>query len=723
LPDTILAFLASYEQFDCLRQHRDLYRSCVPVTGDMVVLSELQSSGCPHVDIWKYLDARKLQKNCDFAKLLCDEIGKVLEGRFTYLQCDIVNECKYDLFRSFCCIINTAYATEQILKEYQPEKIVTFNADSEPVNWTPFLPPLDIFNAVVLWCAVDAGVSTISLELGSFSEIDSLAAPLINPDVRERLTPQCCDAAERIKVLSMCEGLGRNEQDLLLNRMGREKHTDWVIASSGGNKWELPYVSLALLRHLPFDTSNFSEKVSTIKADILASISSRSEALGACIFKNDYLDFLWVAFSRWLEGAAAAYALSKFLARALRPQLFLTDLYFMGSKKCVVRGFLDENVDVISVSHSGLDYEHRNRCNFLFNQGHVAVWGPYEALKIREGCDGASRISEIGCLRADLSSLRSNVTPLHETNKDNHKKENARKRIIFFTELTPHILITEDCFPDICRDSWRSIIEMCKQHPEWDFIIKPHPRRDYFKLYNSERFKDVKNLCIVMGSAGNALSGADIAVLVNCPSSVALFAMTADIPVVYLKEAIFPWLRAVVENGGAIPVENTTQLEGKIKRLLSDEDYRGHVLKSQREFLNRAVCATGEDAVDRMLEFIDEIVGQKPPTQDREYTVWRWMLDMIMAIGYIMDEKITLKAFSQRLDELKTKGKDFVFGELDIIKMDRMGAYFLDLPLWYEWIPSGKYTKSRVLWIIYKSIPLEIRPGLREFRHYLKAAL
>jgi hypothetical protein len=209
--------------------------------------------------------------------------------------------------------------------------------------------------------------------------------------------------------------------------------------------------------------------------------------------------------------------------------------------------------------------------------------------------------------------MRRDLAWIGAMNSRNARKDRpveSRPRVVLLTNRVTE-LYGSGVAGDRFLASWRGLRDMMLRRVGWQFTLKNHPYCDYHRLYQTIG-AGVENLAIRTDSAREVLQEADVAVLVNCPSTVAVEAVGGCVPLVHLKDAYWRGERfaSPIEKGLCIVVKSVAQLEVELSRLVSDTEYRQAVLARQREALKELLCAVGAEAAGRLDQFVRSVMAK-----------------------------------------------------------------------------------------------------------------
>ena len=431
------------------------------------------------------------------------------------------------------------------------------------------------------------------------------------------------------------------------------------------------------------------------------------------MLSGEWFSFLWRGFAARLIDGARECALGRFVAGALAQRVAVIGYDLGGAARCLVEGLRSRGGDVVAVDHVGI-------CTSLegmLNEGaraHIAVWGEFDReLQARHRGPGC-RVEVIGSMRRDFAV---------SGGADTTGGVARRPKMVIITSVTS---IDERMYgwakPGGVRRTWQRLMPWLSAHPEWDVVIKAHPRYDHYDFYEKLIAGRGPGSTVSLARAEEVLRGADVAVLMNVPSTAVVHALQAGVPVIYLCDNVFHDYRTPLEQGGAVCCSTTAEFEVEVERILTDASYRAAICGRQKKFLNRALAATGEESARRMMEFV-ESVASRTDGRGAESPPARWIIDLLAALNYLMMGAVDEHGFQRELAALKERGALLSFAAVENLRVDLIGAYFLRVATWGEWTCENPPFRPRVLWMVFRALPRSLRPSWSDLRAHLVHSL
>lgn len=194
--------------------------------------------------------------------------------------------------------------------------------------------------------------------------------------------------------------------------------------------------------------------------------------------------------------------------------------------------------------------------------------------------------------------------------------EPHRRIILLLSNYIESITSSVAWFPNVnmrrAIRSWGEIAAMADRHPEWQFVVKGHPRSDHLHVYREILANTAHNNAVV--SEGLTLAdiapASDAAVLCNTTTSAQLETCFWKLPIVLLDNARC-WLNphARDEFAGWPRVDSVGQLEQWLARTGTDRDVRR---REQAATLAACDAFTGPRdgrAAQRVADFVQYIAA------------------------------------------------------------------------------------------------------------------
>lgn len=658
-----------------------------------VSLLDLEVQEIPHVNLWEYYRNDDIPEDEEAAWKLCDAVAAEGHGDLVIDGIDVVETLQNDLFSAFRLAITASKVIGRVLDDEQPEKVLHFGEMNDAIYWDPPDPPGDIFNAMVAWCAQKRGLPTEKIWL---HEDPALHPPVVEKSSRLRTFDS--DWFDReTPFLSFTEASYCAEQRELIH--GRHKAAEeWLLVSSDSPETNAPYLPLSEFRSFPFDISHYEDKMQALCGRFPKAIASGQPE---CIVANEYLSFIWDSWMGWLREGVVNVYLGRLFGRAYRPGTTVTGSDVAGAARAFAAGIRQTSGAVISLDHWGTKLEAtHDRQRGASN--HAAVSGSYELVGHEENRCAEAQVRAIGTLRADIS------LPAKKSESRRKSSHDQIKIAVFTAQGLIHGNLFACANYKPFRDTWEKFLGLCRDHPEWSVEIKPHPAYDYGPFYESRPFLETPNVRYTPNATiDDVLAGADMALIMNIHTWVLPEIISRGCPVIYVKDALALGPVPQMDDGGAINVDDISQLDSVIDRLARDAAYRDEVLEEARLFLPRAVEASGKEAMNNLIEFSRDV---RKDAGDPDEAA-RWIMNMTMLIAYLRYGEMPWREFESHLRMMRRRGKDIDFTQLVDVELGLVGPYLLHFLMREPVVwPCSRSFPPRAAWQVYFAIPRILRP-------------
>ena len=663
-----------------------------PAVYDHDLIHRFRGQGQPFANLWDFIDQPSAEKNDTLAWSLCDRLGTVDTG-LKDMATNLAERCQDDYAFPLRFALNTATTVGRCLDALKPETVAVFSENNEAFNWDPADPPPDIFNAVARWCAEERGLPVELLTLPDSGRRDTTTDETTMGRYPHPVEPKA-------DLLMLANFLSVTERELLVQSEAIKKYSTINFCDRAAS----PYLPERLLVMLPFRTQ-LRKKITSdvIKQHMAGFIGNDAQ----CVTHNRHLAFLWEHVLLRLENCEQCYLAGRFMARASGAKLAILGYSIMGYMRSMREGLFAEGCRSLSINHSGIgryDSWKRHRGD----RGPLAVWGTWEREVLALFRKPTEPMHVTGSLRRDIHAMMSAKPVVVESTQ--------RPRVVILTGRITH-LYTAAADVNAHWDMWSAVLALIGRHPEWDFVIKPHPRYDHLPVYESPTFIAVPNLSVFKGSIADALPGTSVAIAFNNMTTACLEPMARGIPLIAIENAIRPNERGQLEEG-AMAVTSIEALESALTQMLTESDAREKQRILGRQFLHRVVVASGDTTVKNYIHLIDHMLDHVPERSPCPGSAW--LLRLLMVMQHAMAGGMRT-VWSGLFDEVRRAGRSLRFPLDDLISMQQVGESLLAIAVWGPWpvpvrgdLPAIRKLLARV----YRALPASIRPSWRVYRKY-----
>ena len=706
-----LFLLASYEQWTALR------RAGLPDAGDVLAsldldtLVEAEDAGLATVNLFAFQILDHAQRHERMAWAFCDNMAEALAGRYVYHGYDLLNQQKRDFAYPLMYVLNVADMVGQCLAAHSPTRVWVFPQHEKAFIWDPGHIPPDFFNAVARWVAEKAGFQVEPLTLSPIQPSSPIpvAVPLAKPINIPSGMGTSAGASRSCQVLSISSSLGLAEQSALLEQARKAGRQDWFVSADepvSDLPWFYPFRSL----RLPARASDLERALEQFTSEALPAIRARMDSGYEVILDNPHLGFFWTFVAGQIRLGAMSYAVGRLIGEALRPAVVLTGDYALGYARCLANGLRETGACCVAIQHGYVYSCLSNFQRYAGNPTHLAVWNDIEFRNIGKVKHPQAKLAVTGTFRSDLGELKG-LPPAGE--------RQGRVKVVLLSSWLAG-LFTAAFSMDHHLKVQLALAQLCEKHPEWDFVVKMHPRYSYKVLYGSKSFRGLKNLSVVQGKPLEVLSDASVAVMVTDYSSVCLDAMAVQVPVVWLATAVKAVGNDPVDDG-VLTVQSVDELESVLVRLLSDSSFRSGCVARGRAYLDLMLPFSGEAAVARLNDFLDELLAEQSKSGTAPRPAARWLVDLFGFLKRAQTGVGGLEDLRVSLAEHGCAGAGLDFSTLDYLDIPNLGACILGLAVLTPWRRED-VDLPRVARQVYNSLPAAIRPSSSTLREYLVQA-
>lgn len=687
-----LVFIANTAQHAAARAL--LSDGAVPATYDHDLLFEFRQSAAPHVDLWSYLDPASAIANVDRGYALCDALGTLSEGTVADARINLAERCQDDAAFPFIYALNTETAVSRCLADHAPSLVHIFSEHETAFCWDPPDPPPDVFNAVARWCAEQAGRPVHLLSLGASKMTSAAPKPAAS-------RYSAYEGAARAAGLNYASDIGIGERAAIAES-ATFRGRGWFKLGEDGNCgalnirhcWNLPYRAC---REGAVDARRVREHL------------ARAPDAPPCLVQNPHVEFLHAYIASLVTAADIHFQAGRFLARATGATIALLGYPVRGSVRCFREGLARGGCRTMSINHSGLS-RHSVWRRHRGDRGELVVWGEWEKRVLEEIRASRDPVHAVGSFRRDIEAMMCEPARPFDPN--------ARPvTIVILTSRCTHFYNGTIDVPGHWR-LWDDVLAFIRRHPEWNFVLKPHPRYDHHRTYQSAAFRACPNLALFSGTVHEALQDAAVAVAINTMTTACLEPLARDIPLISIENAVHPSERGQLQ-GGAIALTEVGQLEIALQRMLADAHTRQCQVVAGREFLEQVVKSTGERAVEAIMKNVD--ASPAVPAADAASA---WALDFLIAANNLMCGA-PLEDARRHMEDLRAAWSAVSDASAGPVDFQRFGESLMNIVLWEPWPVydgDGELNAADALHLVNDTLPKALRPAGRTFRKLMAEA-
>ena len=578
----------------------------VVVTADLHVAAAIEDSGQPYLEVWSYLEAADIDRAQKLCQQLAAEWWRPFLGEIEHKGVHLADAMSRDMWYAFTTAIHANTVINRILDAEKPERLVLFSDLEKATFWDSVDGSYpDVFNAVALWTAEQRNlpVRKLSTELrllpkkcNSVSHGQSVSQTKRHLSSRWSFDTPLSPA--RRTVLTFMGSVDRQRHHDLLHALGQSDDYHHVLLGGspcevlGTNSqvidwqdcraWFSPAPSLE--RQLREAWRRFKRWQVEYTGDFPA------------IFANPHLDFQFKGFWERVIMAAQIVDAATLVCSALQPDLCIFGLDAYGPGVCWNRVAKLCGVTTLTIPHGviGLD----SRYELLNSEAdYLAVEGDYSRRALQALGRPPETIKVVGFPGEAPSS--------------SHRGHRNKAVLLMTTQ-------SGIANPTKLRNDWRRVSELIERRQDLHFVIKPHPRYDHYHFYRNLCAKLPSNIELREGvSLSEVFPDVSVAVMVNYPSTAALEAMLAGVPVVYLRSALYKTagLRSALDSDDVICVDRVEDLEAVLDELLTNPAARVESQRRAQTFLADFLSPPPSGSwVDSLLELVERLVDRHEPS-------------------------------------------------------------------------------------------------------------
>lgn len=592
-----------------LDKEPQLLETMRPVTGDIVVASELESLDIPFIDEWDFLEPIDIERNFEIANNLGtkwwdENIASTEYEGFALTEC-----AEQDLVWPFEACLNARVVYEKIFRKYQVDHITGY-----------FLPPIGVVRtgptpthrairsltqAVLFWVADKYKIqykyreSGYSLSAGNLTKNNFSFNKFIASTSEKTKEP-----AQKI-ALVVHEFMPASEHSAVKEAF--KKLDDWKTISIGISDFKSAVLGnekvCDVKKRLQFSWETF------IKA------TANDQVLYPEIFANPHLNFQFKRIWDEMETAVEYGNVFSTFLDTLKPSVILFGFEAFTIERVFVRLAQKKNIPTIGLVHGGLGHRFGYRGS-VGDADSVLVWNKIDIANLKIYGVNESRLHKIGCIRYELKFEKYIQKSLDTRNRFRNKSKQQigipadNSVVLILTATINSGFAAPVANPRKHREAFDELTTLITSRKDLTFIIKAHPSYDYYEIYRRMLALNLPNLLFLeKATLDEALEASDVCLMINYFTTAALEAMLHHLPVIYLNNAVYPlpdW-EATVPDFIINRINSVAELENKIDQLITNTDLKEHTFAESDKIIRQILDISNTSANDRLLEFIKNI--------------------------------------------------------------------------------------------------------------------
>lgn len=625
-----LLFVPSIQHLEFLsRSNRGLMQTSVVATADFNVGVKLEKMGVPYHFFQTYLTEEVHIQNLELVSQILKLWPVQCLSHLCHRGINVAEATRNDMWYAFLGCLNAKVSFSLLLDDVRPDLVHLFNEFSTPTfGDTQGGPYPDVLNALLAWVAEARNIriryfpglsspATVN-ELSRISQVEHYGP--MPEDLKHVI-----ERRRRAKQVILAYGsyIDFAELEPLHDRLWDDSETLFVFVRSHlfkVEKRENTVLNFWDFLCWPFDLGGLYRQIDLAWRNFLTSDAPVKHRFQE-IFDNPLLRFQFRAYFDSLKRCGKVIEAARLLVDMLKPGLCLTGWDGSGDSRCFVQSVKRMGVPTLCFMHGAILPE-RDTERMNSTADYMAVQG--KALARRFIASG--RLPAKVAVTGDLHLL-----PNAHKKSDTHKAvgrycfDKMSESLATFVKNRPLVLLVTSSMgyglymprADLVkhRTAWNAIADMARNRPDLAFVIKAHPRYDYYDLYeNLCRPWDSNLFLLKNASLINALSRTDLAVLVNGSSTAAVETAAAGVPILYLRYAAYktkPGYGSPLDQDGCLLVDEIEDLEKAIDQTLFNSTARRAIIEAGHRLLQDYCTFMGEEALERAFEVIASIILSK----------------------------------------------------------------------------------------------------------------
>lgn len=589
-------FAFDQDQLEALQAHGLPEGATIGVT-DFGMAHLLDANGCNAVDLWQFISGDDVASAFSGMRTVSASWWEPFLGDLQHKGISLAECFHRDMWYAIYGMLITEMMMGKALTALKPTEAIICDPLEQPIFWDAVIPaPGGLPANVARHTLEHRGIPTTVIPAGTARSAPASSTP------DSCLLPQLSEAASNRHSETLCIFMGdlerRQHGEVLSSLAGESNNTLWL---KGGNAEfaitdsDISVSWYDLLGCFGPD-SDLQEKLKAAWSHFEAKKDSPE------IIHSPHLRGQMSAFwDRLLLGGRIIDA-CHWLMDTYGPRVCLQGLDAYGPAKVWGRAMRSRGATTVNLKHGTLapnfhQYEKQQ------SEADILVVDTAHAFEKMQG----------------FTAQNQHIRQLHAPyTQDTPLPPAEQKRIVLMTANATYGVYGQMTDPIQVRKRWDELFQLMNNHPDWDFVIKPHPRYDHFMFYENAALPEncSYNRDIPLNTA---FQSASAAVMVGYPSSAVIEAIQAAIPTFFLQ-ANYPAaeLNSALDElaDETLIVDDTTALERTLHRVMEDETFKEKARSNGSRFLDLFFGHTSHDKVDKaqsILQCVNELMNQSDP--------------------------------------------------------------------------------------------------------------
>ncbi len=627
---TSIALMHSPAHYKAFENSPDFDETALIVTPDLLLADHLERSGLPHAETWDFLK----NSDIDLAISQCKELSNSWWRRdfsgIMHQGVDLCDAIQRDMWFFLIETLLSKTILERIIERFSPLSVQLFEEEPEPKFWEGSGNKPHFFNAVACFLCEGKGI-----------KFKNISATLSEKSAQQnKKTPEKPGPLPKWPYDSRSKPKAKNIL-LYFTEVDYRKHERFLSALNRSKKF-----NCHLLRNTNFNAPGFENKGIiwgnvidwfTMPRNLEAEIDQRfhdferqphpsADDFGY-IFANQHMNFQFKGVRENIKRAARIASAAELLMDAVRPTLSVSGIDTFGQGYIWNRIAGRHGVPTLAFPHGSIGSRFYTYEKYHSEARHIAVEGDHARKMFMSFGRPENEIEIVGAGYPDISQ---GANPSNKT----------RHRVLLMTLTAAFTLATPTGSASALRRQWPEIVKGIEARPELTFEIKPHPRYDYYDFYKGIVASGPKNLKISeQDSLEQALSKASAAILVGPPSTAALTAILAGVPVIHINGSAYDAksLETCLDQCGIVQTPTPEEMFQDLDRIMTDKEFRFEILNRVKGFLPRlARPGSPEKVVERCMALCERLAIESTGEyglEAMEQLKRIWMLRHFLDVG------------------------------------------------------------------------------------------
>lgn len=602
---TSIALMHSQAHYKAFENSPDFDETTLIVTPDILFADHLKGRGQPHVEIWDFLKSSDI----DLAINQCRELSGSWWRRdfsgIVHQGVDLCDAIQRDMWFFFIETLLAKTILNRIINRFSPTSVQLFKEEPEPKFWEGSGNRPHFFNAVAFFLCRKKGIEckNISGCLTEESAMNNKKAPEKSGPLPE--WPYGLRSKPKAKnILFYFTEVDYRKHAKFLSALDRSKDFKChLLRNTNYNAPEFENRGIIWGNVIDWFTlpRNLEQEINQRFHEFERKPHPLADDFGY-IFANQHMRFQFKGVMENIKRAARIASAVELLMDAIRPALSISGIDTFGQGYIWNRIAEKHEVPTLAFPHGSIGSRFYTYEKYHSEARHIAVEGDYARKMFMSFGRPENEIKVVG---AGYPGISQGANPSKKT----------KHRVLLMTLTAAFTLATPTASASVLRRQWPKILKGIEERPELAFEIKPHPRYDYYGLYEEIVANGPDNLKISgQSSLEQALGGTVAAILVGPPSTAVLVAMLAGVPAIHLNGSAYEakGLETCLDQSGLIQAPTPEEAFEALDNLLNDKAFAANHLEQVAKFLPQMTRPGSPKQVTARCMALAERLAAKP---------------------------------------------------------------------------------------------------------------